>query len=80
MSLQDSEPTPEVIAHKFAESYYGMLVQEDTYEKLASFYDKNAVVTRGDEAAGHKSHVTTTGLEVCKICVGKKQSFQQFFL
>jgi hypothetical protein len=64
MSSQEMEPAPEVIAHKFAESYYGMLVQDETYEKLCSFYDKNAVCTRGDEAGGHKNHVTVTGSEV----------------
>jgi hypothetical protein len=66
MSLSESEPTPEVIAHKFAESYYKMLVQEDTYEKLTFFYNKDAVITRGDEADEHKILNPTTGTENIK--------------
>eukprot|EP00029_Vermamoeba_vermiformis_P007263 TRINITY_DN3095_c0_g1_i1.p1 TRINITY_DN3095_c0_g1~~TRINITY_DN3095_c0_g1_i1.p1 ORF type:complete len:424 (-),score=171.03 TRINITY_DN3095_c0_g1_i1:163-1434(-) len=66
MSQTNTSDALSYIAHTFAEAYYGLLVDPENFSKLHTFYQLDAVFTRGDEAIGQADASTTTGLEGIK--------------
>lgn len=66
MSQTNTSDALSYIAHTFAEAYYGLLVDPENFSKLHTFYQLDAVFTRGDEAIGQDNASTTTGLEGIK--------------
>lgn len=66
MSQTNTSDALSFIAHTFAEAYYGLLVDPENFSKLHTFYQLDAVFTRGDEARGQADASTTTGLEGIK--------------
>jgi len=66
MSQTNTSDALSFIAHTFAEAYYGLLVDPENFSKLHTFYQLDAVFTRGDEARGQTDASTTTGLEGIK--------------
>lgn len=66
MSQTNTSDALSYIAHTFAEAYYGLLVDPENFSKLHTFYQLDAVFTRGDEARGQTDASTTTGLEGIK--------------
>ncbi len=72
MSQTNTSDALSYIARTFAEAYYGLLVDPENFSKLHTFYQLDAVFTRGDEAIGQEDASTTTGLEVLlynQICI-----------
>jgi hypothetical protein len=66
MSQTNTSDALSYIAHTFAEAYYGLLVDPENFSKLHTFYQLDAVFTRGDEAIGQANASTTSGLEGIK--------------
>lgn len=67
MSQTNTSDALSFIARTFAGAYYGLLVDAENFSKLHTFYQLDAVFTRGDEATGQDDASTTTGLEVTLI-------------
>jgi hypothetical protein len=66
MSQTNTSDALSFIARTFAGAYYGLLVDAENFSKLHTFYQLDAVFTRGDEATGQDDASTTTGLEGIK--------------